>query len=145
MSEMLGNRYLLELRFEEAIPHFASRLRRVPCDRRTAEKLALCHALSGDTASASRWIRRALEANLEESLPEETLWREVMGAIRSRSEELGTERCALGLALARLFRSPSTTTNTLEQSMADAPETTWLRDLVLAFERQLEAPDEAEH
>jgi tetratricopeptide (TPR) repeat protein len=142
MSEMLGNRYLLELRFEEAIPHFESRLRREPADRRTAQKLALCHALSGHRDAAVRWVRRALEASVEESLPEEVIWRELVAAIRSRAGELGPTRSALGLALARLFRDPAEASGTLEHAMEDAPDVVWLRDVLLAFERRLEASDD---
>ncbi|MCA9754652.1 MAG: hypothetical protein KDA27_02530 [Candidatus Eisenbacteria bacterium] len=145
MSEMLGNRYLLELRFEEAIPHFESRLRKEPCDRRTAQKLALCHAVAGHKDAAAKWFRRSLEAGAEEQKPEALLWQELAQSIRSRRELLGKESSAIALALARLFRSPDSAVDTLEHVMEETPDATWLRDVLLAFDDRMEDRDEADH
>ncbi|MEZ4648135.1 MAG: tetratricopeptide repeat protein [Candidatus Eisenbacteria bacterium] len=121
MSEMLGNRYLLELRFEEAIPHFESRLRKEPCDRKTAQKLALCHALAGHKDAAAKWFRLSLEAGAEEHKPESLLWQEVAQSIRARRDALGSENSAIALALAQLFRSPGTAVDTVEHVMEETP------------------------
>lgn len=145
MSEMLGNRYLLQLRFAEAIPHFESRLLVAPRERRTAEKLALCHALLGDRTSAKRWLRVALDSGRSEARAEDVLWNEFAEAIRHHRHELGGSRSALGLALAEMFHLHPTETTKLESTPESDPELAWLREVLLAFDRQREVPDETSH
>ncbi|MCA9726427.1 MAG: hypothetical protein R3E12_05565 [Candidatus Eisenbacteria bacterium] len=146
MSEMLGNRHLLALRFADAIPHFEASLHRHPEDDGTIRKLLFCHALLGHRDEVRGLLPDLTRARTPQAcLPKgpvagsPAIPVELRDEVRAHADELGPGRVHLALALAS--EDTRTATRELDFVPVDSAEADWRREILEAVQTERKATD----
>ena len=148
MSEMIGNRFLLAGRFEEAAEQYESVLHRpghtLPPQRAEIEmKLVICYTMAGRLVDALALAAAVLEGNPNTPL---RLDRHVGGVCRDAAQELRRREDRLtpsvfhaSLGVLGLFCHPEQALGSLTQALHDDPLLGEVHRLTQLVERRLEA------